>query len=114
MSVKQEMIDNIIRNYNFEVVHKVMKFLNWRWLDAKQSPSIDELIDKAKTHLNDTYDTSTTEQDTVIISNGGFKVTAMYSYDLLEVFSLELVFSVSSWDVNVIDLAHIDDDDDEF
>lgn len=109
MTVKEIMIDDIMENYNFQKVQDVMIFLNWSWFGADESPSINELKDKAREHLTSAYDLSEQHQDNVAIANGGFHALARYSYDELEVFSLELMFSVANWDIDLIDLEEEDD-----
>lgn len=51
---KQEVLDS----FDFDKVHKVMKFLNWKWFNAESSdmvPSISELRDQASDLLDFSY-----------------------------------------------------------
>ena len=104
MTIKEIMIDDIIKHYNFQKVQDVMIFLNWTWVGSLESPSINELKNKAREELNNVYDLSEKHQDNASIMVGGFRAMAQYSYDELEVFSLELIFSIANWEMNLIDL----------
>ena len=61
-------IDDIMENFDFERVHKVMDMLEWRWGSAKNGvPSVEELKKEAKRLLV----TACSEKNH--ISTGGFK-----------------------------------------
>lgn len=68
--VERNKIDNIMENFDFDKVHSVMDYLDWKWFGTKNGiPTIDEIEDEAKRMLIDAAFEETT------ISCGGFKVT---------------------------------------
>lgn len=52
---QQELIDDIMDNFNFEKVHKVMEFLNWTWwnneLKKDINPTIQDIRSDARKKL---------------------------------------------------------------
>ena len=90
----QMRIMDIMDNFDFEKVHSVMKFLNWKWVYSKSEdgiPTIDELKNCAATLLIDAI------TDATSFSTGGFK--AEY-YD----GSITLLFCIE-------DIEGLDDDE---
>ena len=52
--VEMEKIDNIMRDFDFELVHKVMTHLGWRWVRTTNGvPTVDELKTSARRLLVD-------------------------------------------------------------
>ena len=87
---KNEHIQFIIDNFNFDKVHKVMEFLTWSWLGDIEAPTIEELKMCAIRLLNDVCD-----DDVETCSTGGFKATRYNDY-------LELTFMVSDYDSSIL------------
>lgn len=49
----------IMENFNFDRVAEVMKFLNWRWFDAKNGvPTVDEIKEEVKSRLDELIETA--------------------------------------------------------
>ena len=64
-------INDIMDNFDFDCVHRVMEFLNWKWVFANTSsgvPSIDEIRDFAFDLL------VRAAKEKTDIASGGFKV----------------------------------------
>lgn len=95
MKTTDEKIENILDNFNFEEMHKVMTFLNWTWYNDKV-PTIDELKEKAKALLNRLHELLKKENK-VSVCSGGFRVIGER---VGETISLELLFECTSWDVH--------------
>lgn len=101
----QSLIDEIMDNFDFHKVHKVMKFLNWRWAFAEEGvPEICELKDTARRLLNEClYNLIKHGEDSWSIATGGFYVRAT-NYKDAEVeeddfhIGLKLSFEVADWD----------------
>lgn len=87
---QQELIDDIMDNFNFEKVHKVMKFLNWTWWDNKLekyiNPTIQELRSNARKKLKRIL-----EENHASIGSGGF-VARKYDDG-----TISLEFKIESW-----------------
>ena len=57
MKTKDELISAIIAEFDFERVHKVMKFLDWKWAGGSKPkvPTIHKLKECARSLLKDAY-----------------------------------------------------------
>ena len=76
-SIEIAKVKNIMKNFNFEKVHNLMKILGWKWVFAKDGiPSVEELKDEAYRIL------ITACEEETHISTGGFK--AVYETDNIE------------------------------
>ena len=101
----QSLIDEVMDNFDFHKVCKVMKFLNWRWATAEEGiPEIWELKREARRLLNEClYEIIKHGEDTWSISTGGFSVHAT-NYKEAEVdddefhLGLKLSFELEDWD----------------
>jgi hypothetical protein len=95
----QEDVDNIINNFQFDRVEKVMKVLNWEWIDAG-IPSIEQIRDKARSLLIEAkryVSTSTKFESEYRVSICGFTVDAHKVGNSDKVY-LRLAFEVAEWD----------------
>lgn len=56
--LKEQMIDDVLSEFNFGKVHRVMKELDWKWYDEDDAhvPSIYMLIKQAKQLLSEAFD----------------------------------------------------------
>lgn len=98
---KEELIENILENFDFEKVKKVMDFLGWTYYDSEETPSTYRLIKSAKRLLEDTYERALNNKTLYSTSCGGFKVMAHYCEEKEEIFSLSLEFILESWHKNI-------------
>jgi hypothetical protein len=81
--LRDAMIKDIMENFAFDKVHKVMEYLNWEWCGYDGVPSTYSLIKKAEALLNEAYAKNTT------IAYGGFMAS-------MENDSLSLSFVLES------------------
>lgn len=101
----QSLIDQIMDNFDFHKVRKVMKFLNWRWaLTESGVPEVYELKEEARRLLNEClYSMIQHGEDNWNISTGGFRVRAT-NYKDTEIeddefhIGLSLSFELEDWD----------------
>lgn len=99
MRVKK--IDECINNFNFTRVHRVMKFLDWKWQNKihgeSQIPTIGELVLAAQSRLEEANKKidKTKDIDETCIASGGLKASA--HWDEGEV-NFELEFILADWD----------------
>ena len=98
--MKEKLIENILENFDFEKVRKVMDFLNWTWAD-NEVPSTYKLINSAKKRLEEAYTLSERENRNCSISSGGLKASTIW--DEGQVVFLELEFVLTSWDESIDD-----------
>ena len=99
---KQEMIDNIMDNFDFNKVAKCMKALNWHWHDVDGSVAVPEehhIRQSARKIMNDVKEVC--HHPTFITGTGGFYVQSWYapeSPNKNKLESIELSFVVETWD----------------
>lgn len=94
---KDKAIKYIIENFNWDKAHKVMKFLDWKWLGEDESPSHGKLMLHASKLLNDTYDKALENKgETVSIMTGGLKATAQRDEE--GIYRLNLEFILTWWE----------------
>lgn len=87
---KQDAIDEIMDNFDFEKVAKVMEGLNWGWVNSETDlkiPDVSELRKQARRLL------TTALKENTSIATGGFKVTYLKDEKFLH-----LEFVVTDWD----------------
>ena len=92
---QQDALDNIMDNFDFDQVHKVMVFLDWKWANGKGSlevPEKYELKGTARRLLKMAVEEKTT------VSTGGF--LAEYREGEGDGW-MDLKFVVSDWDEEV-------------
>jgi hypothetical protein len=93
---KQEHIDNIMDNFDFNKVAKVMKFLNWQWaMSPTGVPEEPEIRECCRKYLSSTYDHAVQQGRKYTMATGGF----VYRYDP-HYSELSLVFEVTGWSTN--------------
>ena len=91
---QQDALDNIMDNFDFDQVHKVMVFLNWKWVNSNGSlgvPEKYELRSEARRLLKMAIEEKTT------VSTGGF----IAEYTDEKGGWMDLKFVISEWDEEV-------------
>lgn len=83
--LKEQMIDDVLSDFDFEKVHRVMKELDWKWYveDGAHVPSIYTLIKQAKELLSKAFDEETR------VATGGF-IADYGEGELSLIFALEV------------------------
>ena len=106
MAKKQNMINEIIANFDFERVKKTMEALNWEWAITKGIPNIEQLKENAIERLERAIELSTSPDNVKyhhhvgwISSSGGFKAVA-WKNKKGKLKKLQLEFIVSDWDTD--------------
>ena len=90
---QQDAIDNIMDNFKFEQVRKVMELLDWEWAGTEEGvPTIPELRREARRLLKMSFEEKTN------VSTGGFHV--MYESNDDGEF-IQLMFAVDEWDEEI-------------
>ena len=96
---RQEAIDNIIENFDWEKVHKVMDFLNWTWVTTdNEVPTIGKLVNSSHRLLLEAYEGALREKTDFSIGTGGFRARAIVNEKTKEIFELQLVFELTGWE----------------
>jgi hypothetical protein len=103
-----KMVDEIMKGFDFNKVHKTMVSLNWKWADSFEVPSYREmketaehlLREAAKSRLSDTY-MEMHHSSPLIVGIGGFEVKAWCDEDKSQITDLVLQFVVTSYDASL-------------
>jgi hypothetical protein len=93
-----EDIDDIIDNFNFITVEKVMKALNWEWVHVGV-PTIDDLKQKARELLKRVRNEIlivNEEEYTFFVSTGGFVARSEKIKNIDKIY-LRLSFEIDAW-----------------
>ena len=102
MKAREQLISEIVENFDWERTHKAMRLLEWQWASAITEdgvPTIGNLMVTAIRLLQDAYDGAMKEKETYQAGTGGFKAVAHVEDG--EFYELELQFVLASWDVEV-------------
>lgn len=68
---EKEQISRVLEDFDFEKVHRVMVFLDWKWWTGR-TPTVPELIDTGTKLIRDAFEDNEVEFQTV--ENGGLMV----------------------------------------
>jgi len=91
---KQELIDEVMDNFDFTKVAKVMKATDWVWATVNFTvPEESDIRKHIRELLNNVYDSSIRTEKDYTIGTSGFEATYMLDYKMLS-----LKFIVSSWE----------------
>jgi len=103
-----QMVDEIMEEFNFAKVHKAMVALDWKWAGSEYKiPSIESLRNEAKHLLRGAAESRLTQFKNehwelgIINSTGGFSATAYCDKDKTKITSLSLQFVVEEWDAEI-------------
>jgi hypothetical protein len=103
-----QMIDNIIDEFDFNKVHITVGYLGWKWVG--QPVTIDMLKDKARMLLKGAAESRLGEYKDehwelgIINSTGGFVATAWCDENKTKIIKLNLEFVLTEWDCELEDL----------
>ena len=97
----------ILKNFDFQKVHKVMQALEWTWFNSDsedQVPSIGELVlhlqrllsDASTGLLRSVITSGGTVDKQYMVGCGGFTVTANYWHED-DCYTIDAAFEVASW-----------------
>ncbi len=101
-----QMIDEIMDEFNFARVADTMKYLSWRW---GGEVTIDMLRDEAKRLLRGAAECRLGDfkeehwELGIICGTGGLKATAYCNEDKTKITGLDLEFVLAEWDAEIED-----------
>ena len=102
MKTREQLINEIVENFDWEKTHKAMSLLEWRWVNTITDdgvPTIGNLMVTAVRLLHDAYDGAMKEKETYQCGTGGLQAIAYV--DKGELYRLELKFVLTEWDVDI-------------
>lgn len=76
---KQQVVEAVLHNFNFETTYDVMKTIGWQWATAVNEdgvPSTGQLVLLAKELLDIVYNTAKKTGASYVISSGGLEARA--------------------------------------
>lgn len=94
-------IQSAIDNFDFELVHKVMTYLDWVWLSKRDGefveevPTISELKATAMEYLSECYDYSKEHNTDWVVASGGLCVE---SFVIDNSIKLIMSFNLDTWE----------------
>jgi hypothetical protein len=101
----EDMIDEIMEEFDFVKVERIMFHLNWKWGGSDyRIPNIDELREAAERLLRGAAESrlgayiDEHHEVGIISATGGFKATAWCNEAKTEIAGLKLEFIVTDWD----------------
>ena len=89
----KQVIENVIKDFDFEKVHKAMVATNWTWMRSSDVPTINELILQAIELLRE----ASKMPPEFSVSTGGFTATKHYDDECREGLSLEFILAESTF-----------------
>mgnify|MGYP007100172567 CR=1 FL=1 len=91
-------IKEILDNFDFIRINKVMDYLNWKWASIGEVPNIEQLKKHAKKYLEQAYDEVLLNKfKNYETGSGGFLVEVIYDENLSKVIWLRLQFVLNEW-----------------
>ena len=109
---KEELINEVLDNFDFDKVHKVMTFLDWKWVNCSEGtcevPSISRMIRTVQRYLSQAYDglaSNKHDSNEYMLGSGGFEIWAKrfpVGLDKPDIL-LTLNFNLASWEAATYD-----------
>jgi hypothetical protein len=87
-----------------------MEYTGWRWEGNRESPSLDELKEKAVYLLKGASDLRLGSFEdvhwelSIMNGTGGFEASAFCNEDKTEIIALDLKFVIADWESSLVDL----------
>ena len=101
----EDMINEIMEEFDFVKVERIMFHLNWKWGGSDyRIPNIDELREAAEERLRNAVESRLDDyrdkhhEVGIISATGGFTATAWCNEAKTEITGLKLEFIVTDWD----------------
>lgn len=96
MKTQQEWIDEVMDEFDYDKVQKVMEFLNWTWMTIDGTLTVSDLKRSTRKNLHETFTGATLAKSNFRTGTGGFVIEVEWSKDLDCVDSIELSFVLDS------------------
>ena len=97
-----ETIMDCLDEFDFHKVHKVMAFLDWKYSDDKDVPSVETLRKNARKYLIEVAKEALQRDEEFIMGTGGFRYEAkVYNGDAEGTDGylwLRMAFEIENWD----------------
>ena len=91
-----ETIMDCLDEFDFDRVHKVMTFLDWKYSDSTEVPSVEYLRKNARKYLMEVAKQALETKSENICATGGFRYEAKLYED--GYLWLRMAFEIADWD----------------
>jgi hypothetical protein len=104
-----QMIDDIMDNFDFIKVQNAMFALDWKWAGIGV-PTLDQLINEARQLLKTSAELRLGDylgeywEEGIISATGGFQATAYCDENKTKIIMLDLKFVLTEWDSEIDEL----------
>ncbi len=98
-----DLIKEVIAQFDYQKVHKVMTDLNWTWYNSQTEtkvPSIGELVLSSLKLMNEAVNKLGYSEGRMIVATGGFKATAIRHDDGF--ITIDLEFVLTDWSAGYV------------
>lgn len=99
---KNQAINSIMNNFDFDRVQHTMEMLNWKWASSEDKiVPLKLIIIKAMDLLNNVVDLTQTNKTDCVCSTGGLRAEAYWDEEDQEIYNLKLSFVLTEWEEDV-------------
>jgi len=92
MTTAQRLVDEIMDDFDYEKVQKIMQYLDWKWYPLDEVPTIDDLRKKSRHYLYEVIEWTLKFRGDYCISDGGIEVRAEFDNDIQRIGEVRLRF----------------------
>lgn len=102
---KSDMVNEVLAHFDFEKVHRTMRFLHWTWAGSDGVPTAAELKEAAEYHMYGAIEQAISPDNKShtdcawISASGGFKAMA-WRTKKNKLAKVQLEFIVTDWDAD--------------
>ena len=103
LKIEEELIDEVLEQFNFTKCKSVMEHLNWGWglFNNNRVPTIQEMKESARNRINNAIegiksDKTHSYRDSYICSSGGLKVS-VWKNRYGRICDVQLEFILTDW-----------------
>ena len=103
MGKQDRMVKDIMKNFEWDTVYRVMDYLYWRWVGSNESPTIKELKICARDRIDQAIQGALNPENKISknegwsSSSGGFTATA-WRTKKYKLSQIKLYFTISEWE----------------
>jgi hypothetical protein len=101
LKIEEELIDEVLKEFNFDKCKSVMEHLHWGWGFDNQVPTIQEMKESARNRINTAIegiksDKTHSHRDSYICLSGGLKAS-VWKNRYGRICDVQLEFVLTDW-----------------
>lgn len=98
---EQELVDDVLENFDFKDTHRAMKLLNWKWVHSMGVPSLNEIRNEASKRIESAIECAKESKNQnhhicYYSSSGGFKAS-VWKNRYGQITNVQLEFILNEW-----------------